>query len=326
MTHSLCIESSNLALELHDVLQALDPARWSSGAETTIRQRLTALRERLQAVLAAHERGELEGSLARLYEALVALSRQLDELMRSFSRPSTWRQKAWVRAMHRKLQPTYGALAACLERLSTPVPALRPTNYSRSLFHVAISLSCLSLVQFTFSMPTLALIALGFAATAWTLEILRAHYPRVNRYCMAALGRIAHPHEHHKVNSATWYTTALAVLATFFSPMAASVALVVLGIGDPAASTVGRRWGKHRIAGGRSWEGSLAFVAAGALAGWLVVTVFYPALGAGSAALVALGAGLFGAAGELLSGKLDDNFTIPAAAAIGATLTAALVV
>ena len=98
---------------------------------------------------------------------------------------------------------------------------------------------------------------------AWSMEIARRLDPRVNAALMRLFARVAHPHEAVQVNSATWYTTAIFVLAVAFPVYAGVAGLMVLGFGDPAAAAIGQRFGRRRIAAGRTLEGSVAFVAVG---------------------------------------------------------------
>ena len=48
---------------------------------------------------------------------------------------------------------------------------------------------------------------------AWAMEISRRRSQRINEAILRVLSPIAHPHEVRRVNSATWYTTALAIMA-----------------------------------------------------------------------------------------------------------------
>jgi dolichol kinase len=321
MSHTLRFEGSHVALELHELLTSLDPSKWRAGMEQNVRSRLRQIRREVRRILEVHRHQKLEGRLDGLYRALQTLSTQLEEFRARGGGHATrthWHQE-WS-MLRKRLQPVYGTMAICLERLSTPVPSLRPSNHARSIFHVCTSVLCLVLLQHVMAPEPLALLAVAVAVWAWAMEILRVRYPSVTRAFMAVLGPIAHPHEHHKVNSSTWYITALALLATLFQPPAASVALAALGMGDPAASAVGRRWGRVRLKSGRTLEGSLAFVAAATLAASVVLALYCPALSPGVTAVVALAGGVSGALGEHLSGSLDDNFTVPLAAAAGATL------
>ena len=89
---------------------------------------------------------------------------------------------------------------------------------------------------------------------------------------------------------------------------------MAVGWGDPAAEFIGRAYGRHRFANGRSIEGSLGFVAISTLACMLAMWVYFPALSGGAMLALALGASTAGAVAELVSKRLDDNFTIPLAA------------
>ena len=123
------------------------------------------------------------------------------------------------------------------------------------------------------------------------------------------------------VNSSTWYATAMFGLALTCPPEVCGVAVMVLGIGDPAAAAIGRRFGRTRFSCGRSLEGSLAFVVAGSAAALLTLSLFHPDIAPLNAVLLALGGGLAGAGAELGARSIDDNFMIPLAAAAGASLS-----
>jgi phytol kinase len=93
------------------------------------------------------------------------------------------------------------------------------------------------------------------------------------------------------------------------------VGLCALGLADPAAAAVGRRYGERRFAGwghGRSVEGSAAFLvvtaaAAGAIA--MALPTPLPAL------RIAVGCGVVGALVEAISPTGVDNLTAPVAVA-----------
>lgn len=190
--------------------------------------------------------------------------------------------------------------------------------------HVASGFGVLLLIQYFLSPRGMVIAATSFAIFAWSLEAGRRFSPSFNNLLMNLLGKVAHPHERHRVNSSTWFSTALFGLSIAASPMVSSVAVMVLGVGDPAAALVGRRYGRVRLASGRSLEGSLGFVFFGGLAAWLTMWAFYPEVALLRSISLALGAAVAGALAELLTRKLDDNLVIPIAAAIGAGLVALL--
>jgi len=199
----------------------------------------------------------------------------------------------------------------------------RPQNIARSLMHLSSGFVALAVIQLTPTHAALVALAATFAGAGWTMEVSRRFSTRANDLLMKLFGPVAHEHEREHVNSATWYATALLLLALFCPPLACSVAVMVLGFADPVAAIVGRRWGTIRLRSGRSLQGSLGFVAAALGAGLATTAVFYPTLPLPSALVLVGGAALVGALTELFSTKWDDNFSIPVAVAASVSLLAA---
>lgn len=209
-------------------------------------------------------------------------------------------------------------------RESIHAPANRPTNYARSLFHVAsagVALSCIELLR---APVALLAIAVGWAAFAWTCEVARRVSPWVNARLMRLFGPVAHAHETHRVNSATWYATALVLLALTGSTVLCATGVVVLGVGDPIAALVGRRWGRTKLVHGRSLEGTLAFVVSAGTVMFVLLTLLHGPLSLQARLLLATGAAVAGALAELFSVHVDDNLSVPVSAAAGAWLVATL--
>lgn len=203
-----------------------------------------------------------------------------------------------------------------------PSLARRPVNVARTIFHVLSGVVALALVRL---LPTrLSLIGASavFAIFAWTSELVRRRSPSANARLMRVFGPVAHAHEWHEVNSATWYATALVLMATLLPLDAASAGVVVLACADPVAGIVGRRFGRRRFASGRSLEGALAFVVTGALAAyaWMAATGAY----ADVRLALAVVAGVAGACIELLVTRLDDNFAIPVGTGLAVAAAAAM--
>jgi dolichol kinase len=106
--------------------------------------------------------------------------------------------------------------------------------------------------------------------------------------------------------------------------MVCALALVVLGLADPAAALVGRRWGNTKLVNNRSLEGSITFAIVGTLASLVTLAIWHADLSWQARLLVALGASVPAALAELASGRIDDNLSIPVAAATGAYLATLL--
>jgi len=207
---------------------------------------------------------------------------------------------------------------------SAPAVPARPTNYTRSAFHVLSGALALALLALLPARAWVIAASSVFALFAWTCEIARRRSPAVNARLMRLFAPVAHPHEAYRVNSSTWYVTALILMAAFAPPRAAEIGVIVLAIADPLAGLIGRRFGRTHLRAGRSLEGSLAFVAAGSLAAgaWLAAVRGVPLP---AAAMLAGVAAITGAIAELVTVRLDDNFTIPVAATTAAAVALALI-
>ena len=198
-------------------------------------------------------------------------------------------------------------------------PVVRPTNYARSAFHFGSAAVGFAAVTLLHSRAWIVLPPGIFALYAWTLEGARRLSPRLNDRLMRFYAPVAHPRERHHVNSATWFGTALVLLALFATRPGMIAGVAVLGVADPVAGLVGRRWGRHRIRAGRSIEGTAAFFVSGTLAAAIALACVGGG-GGPSIFLLAPIAALSGALVELWSTRLDDNFTIPVA--VGAVVSA----
>jgi dolichol kinase len=316
MTVVATLASRDVALQLHDLLRDLDPKRFRMEAAAAVRARFADLAAAVARLLEdAPTRDEVP---ARLREALNRLRALLADGMSEATLPSADEVRAEFEALRDRLQPSYEELAARLRDARIHVPSLRPMNYQRNLVHIGFGVFAVSLVVVT-PQSWLLPIAAGWTLLAWTLETTRRAWPRWNDWLMETVFKaISHPHERNHVNSATWYASALTILAAAASLPTIVVGLAVLGFGDPMAAIVGRRWGRIRLLHGRSLEGSAAFLVVGTLA----ATIGLAAIGfeAGPATLfaVALGGAAAGTIGELLSLRVDDNFSVPLASAGGA--------
>lgn len=306
MTSLELSEDRELLLAAHGVLSDIDPARFRHDATEGLRARLLDVARRM-----ANRR--------RLEPLRAVLESGAAQLPTGASAP----RKRWM-AFKRRVQPVYASAAASLRAEAVHVPSLRPTNYARSLMHVGAALAALLAIEVSPSPWLVLALALGFASVAWTCEVVRRRSVRVNAWLMRLFGPVAHQHEHQRVNSATWYATALVALAATGSSVLPAVAVTVLGVGDPMAGLVGRRFGRHRLVHGRSLEGTLAFFASAALAAFVLLRALHGTeLSLTTSLAVAVTASLAGALAELFSLRLDDNLSVPLSAAAGAALALA---
>lgn len=304
------LASRDVAVELYELFAELDRGRLRREALRSMRTRLDAVRGKV-GVLKIDAPAPIQTEMQTLDALLDAHAPEKDA------------RGEWL-TLRKRVQPTYESLAQALSREDIHVPSLRPTNYARNILHVSSATFALAVMELAPSWNIAILLASAFAGVGISLEVGRRVSPRVNDFCMWLFGRTAHPHEAHRVNSATWYAVAVLVMALCQQVVPAAIALVVLGVGDPCAAIIGRRYGHVRLVNGRSLEGSLAFVVSGTLAAASFVALVHPQLGFVATLVGAFVGALFGALAELFSRRIDDNFSVPLTAFAAAFVALAL--
>lgn len=311
MDTTLAIQSQPVALELHRLLRDLDPSRFRSDIEAALRARISDIADKFRRISErnqASDADDLPSTLAHLAEVLSA-ELPATEL------PAEKLTEAWA-AYRKRVGAAYEALSLRLRAREVELPSLRPTNYARSLVHVFCGVTSLLIVEYLLDARLRARVPVAFALFFWFLEGLRRVSPRANRVLMAAFSRIAHPREAYQPNSSSWYGTSLALLGLFFPLPLCAVAIAIVGFADPAASLVGRRYGRTKLVGQRSLEGTVTFALVATLVGFVALRLWHASEFSVTRALaVATTAGVAGALAELFSSKIDDNLSVPMAAA-----------
>jgi dolichol kinase len=159
--------------------------------------------------------------------------------------------------------------------------------------------------------PAVAGFLLGVAACLLVFDFVRPRWPALDGHFRRKFRLILDEKDLRGLNGSTLYFAGCGLAVALFPPDPASVGLLALCLGDPAAALVGSnlrspRWGKVSVAGSVA-----CFVAAS-----LSALIFLPwpqALLAGAAA----------AALEAVSGSKLDNLAIPLGVATLVTFAAA---
>jgi dolichol kinase len=314
---TLAVETKPVALELHHLVKDLDPSRWRASLEETTRRRIAELEAKLRSMV---DRVRSDEPLA---VQLVELRSLLRDRLPAPDLPNTEVETAWDR-YRKQLQAAYEELRGHLRQSKIHVPTLRPTNYARSLAHASIGVFLVYIVEEVLTARQRWLVPLCFATSFWLMEAARHYTDTGRRFLLWLFGPIAHPHERYRVNSSTWFGSALVIIGALYAPLHCALALAILGVADPAAGLIGRRFGKTKLVAERSLEGTFAFVVAGVMASLIVMAIWHGNLGMGHRFAIAFGAALFGGVAELFSNRVDDNLSIPVSAATGSFLVATL--
>ena len=156
------------------------------------------------------------------------------------------------------------------------------------------------------------------AAVATAVEGWKFLFPVLNRWVHMKAKGFFKTKERKKLTGSTCLLLATTLVFLLFQKEVAILALLFLAAGDPAAATVGERFGKRKFYD-KSLEGCLAFI---------VVCTGVAAIAVGfglglSIPVVAVGLACATVA-ELLPVRFDDNFTIPLISGAGMTIAIAI--
>lgn len=149
-----------------------------------------------------------------------------------------------------------------------------------------------------------------------SVDFIRQYHKGLNDWMIHAFRVIMRESEVNKLAGTTYLLTGVAIVVFIFPRPVTSMTLLFLAFADPIASYVGIRWGKDKIINNKSFQGTMAAYVVCALASFIYLAYWGQPLG--RSVVFALIAGAVGALAELLPfGKIDDNFTLPVASAVG---------
>lgn len=169
----------------------------------------------------------------------------------------------------------------------------------RKVIHLASAV----LPALVWVLPRPAAIALlgVIAATALLIECARRFIPAVRERFLRLTGSLLRSRELSGLSGATWMAIAYLIAVVIFPRPVAVAAMLFNVFGDGLAALVGKRWGRHRVPGGKSLEGAAAGFSAN-----LVVGLTIPGISAPAALIGGAGAALL----ELLPIPINDNLVV----------------
>lgn len=173
-------------------------------------------------------------------------------------------------------------------------------------------------------------VILGLNIALLAVEILRMNHAGFRDFFHRMFGFLMKDQERTRFHGTVAYMAAALMLFLFFTDEVIILSLLFLVIADPVAAFVGIHAGRIRFWNGKTLEGMIAFLFAACFAG-LAFLALHTALGRatypfsfrspGSMVALVVGSGTVSAIVEFLSftalrGLIDDNITVPLAAAL----------
>jgi dolichol kinase len=142
----------------------------------------------------------------------------------------------------------------------------------------------------------------GLILIAVMVEIARFQWAGFSRLFHRCVGQLLRDHERLHVAGSTYLLIGIFFTILLFDKAVAVTAMVFVVVADALGALIGRIWGRHRLYGNKTVEGSVVFFLAGLCIVFLMMRDHI----------------LIGIAGVIVAGivdifiqNIDDNLTIP---------------
>lgn len=182
-------------------------------------------------------------------------------------------------------------------------------HLARRLWHF-FGVMAIAVVAWILPSRQAILASLALATIAITLDVCRLYSPKLNRILTWAFKPFMRESERNRLAGSSFMLAGVTLIVLLFPKQVVLLTLLFLATADPLASYFGIRFGKDKLIGGKSLQGSLAaFVTCFtvSLAYYLALNLMHDRL-----FIVCLLSALIGAVSELVPfGRLDDNFIFP---------------
>ena len=157
-------------------------------------------------------------------------------------------------------------------------------------------------IIYIFSNKTVMLLILvSLACIALLIELGKFLLPPFRKLFLKLFKPLLRPHEQKgALTGATFYIISTLLCIFLFDKSIAIVCIFFIVLGDAAAALIGRKWGKIKLIGNKSLEGSAACFGICAITTLFWINPIVGLTGAFVATLV-----------ELLPIPIDDNLTMP---------------
>lgn len=192
------------------------------------------------------------------------------------------------------------------------MPQLKPRSdihLTRKIWHF-LGVIFVAILYHNMSRPLALQLLTLFCSLSIAVELWRSRSPRFNQRLVRMFKSIMRENEKQGLTGTTYLFLGALTIVAFFPKNVAMLSLLFLATADPIASYFGIRFGKDKLWGRKSLQGSVA-----AFFDCAIVSAAYffaHNLMADRIMIVSILAGISGALAEAAPiGRLDDNFIMP---------------
>ena len=159
----------------------------------------------------------------------------------------------------------------------------------------------LPVIYFFLDKPTMLILVGVATGIAITIELMKWLSPRFGDFFFQIFAPMLRIHERRgAMTGATYYVISTFLCILFFTKTLAIVCIFFMVLGDLVAALVGKKWGRIKLIGTKSLEGSAAcFVVCTVIA----LVKLHP--------VIAIVGALVATIVEMLPVPIDDNLTVP---------------
>ena len=188
-------------------------------------------------------------------------------------------------------------------------------SYSQEILRKGIHLISLSIpITYSFVTKEFALsILIPMTILSIIFDFASRKKNKFRLYYHKIFGKMLRPHEYYDVftlNGASWVLITAVLCILVFPKLLMVTGFSILIVSDVSSALIGRRYGKHKLFIGKSWEGTTAFW----VSAFIVIIVIGLAVNAPwTYFLFGFIAAIIGGFAEAIAPiiKMDDNITIP---------------
>jgi len=179
-------------------------------------------------------------------------------------------------------------------------------HLARKIWHVC-GVSLMAIIYTYFGKQTSFHILLPLVAIIVPLDFYRQRSPKLNAFVLKSLGWVMRKNEYKSI-SGTSYLFVGGLVLLVFPQHIVILTLLFLAFADPLASYVGIRYGKDRIVGNKTLQGTTtAFIVCGIIS---AIYYYQNNIMIERLFIVSPLSGMIGALAEVIPiWRLDDNFT-----------------